>query len=304
MGGSGGGGGGAGAWAGLDAAPGGGDEPPPPALLGATQLQEAVRCLAALPGGEVLALAYSGRLQSLRLTLAEGGGGSAEAGVAAARSADEVVARSEALAALRAEVEALRLAVSSRSGAAEASGASRATAGGAPPPPPHSFPLQHRLDASHAWALDAADGAYTLTLELPCPISSVLLSSTTMVEAPDSLTQTLAALPVPLHPAPLGQAWGSGAGGEAGGSSGASSSTAGGIASSGGVMISRMPPPLPIADAFRGLADGALPSGAASPALLLALRAPLTFAVVMTHLFAAVAARPAAPPQASQAGKA
>jgi hypothetical protein len=40
--------------------------------------------------------------------------------------------------------------------------------------------MQHRLEASHSFTLDAAsDGAYTLTLELPCAISSVLLQSST-----------------------------------------------------------------------------------------------------------------------------
>jgi hypothetical protein len=51
-------------------------------------------------------------------------------------------------------------------------------------------------------------------------------------------------------------------------------------------------------------ADAAAVRAGLLPRSYLALRAPLTFAVVMTHLFAAVAARPAAPPQAPQAGKA
>ena len=216
---------------------------PFPRLLASFLLPEAVRCLAVLPGEElttpptILALAFSGRLSSISVEQSsqddfssptiplKGAQAPLDPLVSSAHSEgsssnttmgpSSLQARKDALKHLLGEVGDLKKQVAAASAALEATAVAAAAApavmdsGTALVLGNSMYPMQHRLEVNSSWTLDPVDVVCNFTVELPCPIESVLISSTVLLEGPDPGTQELASIPSPPGAGSiLGQVWG------------------------------------------------------------------------------------------------
>ena len=169
---------------------GGGGAAAPPALSAQARLPESVRSVAAVPslgggnGCDILVLSFSGRLSLLRLT--------------PANDEDAAAGRLAQLESLSADIARLKIEVDSAVAAAADAVIAKEMGGNADAAallPSHFYPMAHRLEATHAWTLDPSDASYLLTVELPVPIHSLLVTTSCKVDAPDPETQALPLLP-------------------------------------------------------------------------------------------------------------
>lgn len=207
----------------------------PPALAAHARLPESVRSVAAVPslgggaGCDILVLSFSGRLSLLRL--------------APTNDEDAAAGRRAQLVSLAADISRLKVEVDAAIAAAADAIIAKEIGGNADAAallPSHFFPMAHRLEATHAWTLDSADASYLLTVELPVPIHSLLVTTSCKVDAPDPETQAL-----PLLPRPQGDdaAWGLQRALPPATSHGASTPDS---------VLSIAPPPLSAEDAYSG----------------------------------------------------